>query len=106
MQVIFRPYDSNEPGEVVFQQKIQMSRVSSKQPSRPRDGLNIIKIGRIFDIFFTFKFSPNNKSYGIFSLTEAEVLTLAKLCKRGRSDEEFLKAIAVAGEPPAKRHSR
>ena len=64
--------------------------------------IQIRKTGRLVDIGFSCKLHSKKSSFFVINFTEAEILYLAQSCRRNRTDEQFLKAIAVAGQPRKK----
>lgn len=96
MKLSFRPWKGPGKPEIVFNKKLGPKNFYQKLPSFPKKGMHVRKTGRIVDIQFhcSIEFIGN---YNYFlSLTESEVFQLAKLCLRGRTDEELLKAIRIA----------
>lgn len=103
MKVEFCELSSREPRLEVFSTPIKRKNVKKTKESRPKNGLHVRKFGRVCEIVFNFTSNKTGHQQGFISFTESEILQLAHLCRRGRTDEAFLRAIEVAGIPKSKR---
>ena len=97
MKVEIRPWSGTDEADVVFDKKITPNRIDAGFVPRPKRGLHVCKKGRICQVAFDATLDAAGHQQVFISLTEAEVLQLAKLCRRKRTDQAFLRAIDVAG---------
>lgn len=103
MKVLAQQWSSVEPPDSVFEEIIRPKHVLEEYVSRPNRGLHLRKHMRFCDIIFDARLTLVDRYQVTITLTESEVFQLAKLCRRGRTDEALLKAIGVAGQTKRKR---
>jgi hypothetical protein len=85
-------------GYEVFNQKIETKHARPRKPEERRARVAISKMGREIEIQFSSASNGAQLGRGFLTLTEREVLLLANLCRRERTDDDFLKAIEAAGD--------
>lgn len=94
MKVSFRPWPGASEGRLVLDRKLGSKQiVRSGLPLRFK--LDVRKKGRLFSINVPLEVGGEKNVMNI-SMPESEILMLANMCRRGRSDEAFLRAIDVA----------
>ena len=98
MKLVFATRDKPPTGHEVLNLGITAKCVQPPAPTAKRRRLAVTKVSRLVTIDFACSLDLEGKFVGYLSLTEAEILLLAGLCRRNRTDADFLKAIESAGE--------
>lgn len=93
-----RLWNPDEPlnGVVPVNQRLHARYARRLEAGERRDRISISKTGRLVSIGFAVGIGDLKR--GDLTLTEDEILLLAKLSRRGRDNAAFLKAIDDAGE--------
>jgi hypothetical protein len=94
MKLVFVTRGEVPKGREIFNQKIAAKHAVPRRSGQRRDKLGVSKRGYLIEI----EFSCANDEAGYLTFTESELLMLTKLCRRGRNDEQFLRAIEDAGK--------
>ncbi len=97
MRLILADRETGSTAREIFNQKIVAKHATPRKAGQRWDRLGISKHGRLVEIEFT-GLGVAGAQIGHLTFTEAEILLLAKLCRRNRSDAEFLQAIDDAGK--------
>jgi len=81
-----------------FNQKIEASCIETPTKDRQRrPKLTVSKTKRLVAIEFACTLDALSSKRAIIQFTESEILLMAKMCRRDRSDNDFLKAIEESG---------
>ncbi|WP_296720968.1 hypothetical protein [Erythrobacter sp.] len=95
MKIAFSAPGLPRKGRQIFNEKIINRHASPMAKGQRQDRIKISKTGRL--VVIDFACALNEMDRGHLTLTEAEILLLAKLCRRNRDDQAFLRAINDAG---------
>ena len=106
MRIAFIRSARNKTGTNVLNRKLSPEHVLSEGKVGTRRRVRIKQTGRLVDVFFPIQSDVITEKMGHLQLAESELLMLANLCRRGRSDQEFLQAITKAGATSVMRPSR
>ncbi len=96
MKLVFSAPGLPRQWRQIFNQKIIARYAGVRRKGQRRDRIEIAKSGRLVSVEFAC--SMDGMDRGELTLTEGEILLLAKLCRRDRDDDAFLRAIEDAGE--------
>lgn len=95
MKLVFGKSKIEISHRIVFNQKIVSKHCVPRLNGKMRDRIKVSKTSRLIEIEFST--SSDIASIGSLEFFESEILVLASLCRRGRSDEDFMRAIDLAG---------
>ena len=86
-----------ENGEAFASHTIKERHIVDKIFPRSPRGIKLRRQGRVIEIKFSAKLKGEDVS-ALLTFNQNEIFQMAKMIRRDRSDEQFLKAIESAGE--------